>query len=522
MFKSLKYKFIIIIITLLIVMFSSAIYSQTNIPQSSKNATIKINNQDIIELKSSLDNLSPQERAVQISNKLKNKLLYNQININNIELSQLNNQYLIYLKDNLFTLTKEDLDINGKDPNNFIKEFKNDLQKLKKTIPQSNLLYTCVFYGMIFILIFSPIIKFSFSQTITKIDRILIKIFWNLKRYKLRSKLFKFLKSIWNPTKHKLRPNKTEEISPSNKVNNESDQKKTSIWDSENIEKVKQKFKVGGIDDEGRQIIFIYKIFPKYVIYLAEGLYENRYVTFTGDPEIIKHCEEFLSQITDIYSNQAKDFDNPESINFQIASGIHSGILSICSNKQEEIKKNNDIEIENINKAKQTLMNAKNKVINWRIKKDRLEYLLSSFNTFIPLLFVIILFAIAPELSEGKIIDLLFLLNIPNDFLLAIIFSALGGFLSAAIKSTQIQVTQDVDLKQTATVRIYIAIVSGILIYAIIRANYIPDLTGILNNNVDQNNWRIATISAIAGFIEYFIPNLLTPKNNNNETNVNN
>lgn len=165
-----------------------------------------------------------------------------------------------------------------------------------------------------------------------------------------------------------------------------------------------------------------------------------------------------------------------------------------------------------VNKAiENTLKKAKKDVINYRIKKDRLEYLLSSFKTFIILIFVTILLATIPKLSQNIIIDF----NIPNDILIAVLFSSLGGLLSSAIKSSNLGLIEDININQSATIRIYIAVISGILVYAMIKSNYIPDLTNILTDDIEQNSWRISVISTIAGFIEYFIPNLLTRLNNN-------
>ncbi len=480
MIKFLKHKFIIVILTFLIVVFLTSAYSQAENSQAKngQDSIVKLGDAIIIELQSELGPYTKENRAKKISDELKNKVLNNQINIDNLETkNHKNGQYVIDFKESLILTDK---DLNGRELNNFAEEVQSQLEKHNIFTVLGNLIPSIIFYGFIFVLTFAPIM---FNLTLENIKN----------------------KFIWHP-KNRNRACENEQ----KKAGEEEGEEEEQVWGT--LNKVKKKFKCGQADFEGHKIISIYKINKNYVIYLAQGIYESGYVTYAGKQEILKRFDKFTHQIIEIYASQTKGFDNPESVNYQIAHAIYTAIRLNDSCMTNDGHDNTDcddnadrgIKVDEI--IENTLKKAKKTVINYRIKKDRLEYLLSSFKTFIILIFVTILLATIPKLSQNIIIDF----NIPNDILIAVVFSSLGGLLSSAIKSSNLGLIEDININQSATIRIYIAVISGILVYAMIKSNYIPDLTNILTDDIEQNSWRISVISTIAGFIEYFIPNLLT------------
>ncbi|MDJ0743278.1 MAG: hypothetical protein QNJ32_07940 [Xenococcaceae cyanobacterium MO_167.B27] len=477
----MKHKFIIVILTFLTVVFLTSAYSQAENSQAKngQDSIVKLGDAIIIEFQSELVTYTKENRAKKISDEFKNKVLNNQINIDNIETkNNKNGQYIIYLKDSLMTLT--DKDLNGRELNNFAEEVQSQLEKYNIFTVLGNLIPSIIFYGFIFVLTFAPIM---FNLTLENIKN----------------------KFIWHPKNR----NRACENEQKKEGEEEAEEEEEQVWG--NLNKVKKKFKCGQADFEGHKIISIYKINKNYVIYLAQGIYESGYVTYAGKQEILKRFDKFTHQIIEIYASQTKGFDNPESVNYQIAHAIYTAIRLNDSSMTNDGDDNTDRGIKVDEIIENTLKKAKQSVINYRIKKDRLEYLLSSFKTFIILIFVTILLATIPKLSQNIIIDF----NIPNDILIAVLFSSLGGLLSSAIKSSNLGLIEDININQSATIRIYIAVISGILVYAMIKSNYIPDLTNILTDDIEQNSWRISVISTIAGFIEYFIPNLLTRLNNN-------
>lgn len=477
---------------------SSEVYKSETItavdPNEKPSYPVFLGKKEVFRIKSDLGGLTASERARKISKELLNKTLHSQISIDDTDLVQNEEQSIIYLRDALITLTKEDL--SGVSAEDIAEKTKNAIDGYrKKDWLNSNFILSVLFYLAISLLIFMPIIKVWISKNY----RFISKRFPRVTSAARKNVFYRILNRLLN----NILPSKDDDIKSQN--SNAIDTNYMGSWKYKNLDEVQQDYSVGKLDSAGKKILFIYNINSEYVIYLARGIKESDYVAYTGNPEILSKCNKFLSKIIDIYANQVQDFDNPEGINFQIASGIYA---AINSTPEEE---------ENVAKI---LEDAKNSVIAYRTKKDRLEYILSSFTAFIFLIIAAIAIAIFPRMSQGRVIDLLFILDIPNDFLLAVIFSALGGLLSVSIKSREIKIVQDIDSTQIATIRIYISIISGIIVYAIIRSNYIPDLSRILTDNITENNWKISTISAMAGFIEYFIPNLLTPKDNHSNKNL--
>jgi hypothetical protein len=70
--------------------------------------------------------------------------------------------------------------------------------------------------------------------------------------------------------------------------------------------------------------------------------------------------------------------------------------------------------------------------------------------------------------------------------------------------------------------RIFIAVISSVIIYIALRADILPDLSQLLISGKagEINPWRVGFIAAAAGFTESFVPNILNLSNR--ETNKQN
>ncbi len=81
------------------------------------------------------------------------------------------------------------------------------------------------------------------------------------------------------------------------------------------------------------------------------------------------------------------------------------------------------------------------------------------------------------------------------------------------------------NIKTLAASRIYIAVISSVIIYTALRGD-IVGISILAKGNNEIPVLRIAFISAVAGFVESLVPNLLTrtgkqnddSKNNNNKS----
>lgn len=135
-----------------------------------------------------------------------------------------------------------------------------------------------------------------------------------------------------------------------------------------------------------------------------------------------------------------------------------------------------------------------------RVVSNRLKYLTSCF--VIVIINVIIAVILNFFVDEA---------SIPNSlrFIYTLItFGSFGGFISVYLKVNSLDL--EIFNKPTnqfwfGASRIFISMISSLIVYALIKADFI---IGFLNE-IDNNNYIFYTMACLSGFSEYFIPNAL-------------
>ncbi len=274
---------------------------------------------------------------------------------------------------------------------------------------------------------------------------------------------------------------------------------------------IQEEFKKGKRLAMGDRIEHIYCIDPDFVIYRTENsirtyINEDHLEGLNNKPLTQRRnkIQEDLAEVTSIQPDRKED---TKTINPLIAKGI---ILAL-DDKTDEAKKILEIAKKRLKKFNE----------DYRI----FRYLKGSFFMSIRFMLVIILLKIMPTLLPDLFNNTFDLFKIPEEFFVVIFFGALGGFLSVAYGIRRGAHDIDLDfgsnIERLAASRIYIAVISSLIIYSALRGEIVSGLSISLSENSNIctiPTLRIAFISAIAGFVERLVPDLLTNKANKDGT----
>ncbi len=201
---------------------------------------------------------------------------------------------------------------------------------------------------------------------------------------------------------------------------------------------------------------------------------------------------EIFGLLATIEAQNPEEIDKIETINLMTAKGIKLALDG------------------NIEDSKNLLSQASKRLELFRKEYAKLRYLIDSFYTASAIIFVVVFFILVPALFPLYFIDIIERLDISNMFLVVISCGALGGFLSIASGIKQIEIDPDNDVKVAATSRIFIAVISSVIIYIALRSNLVPNFSNfLLNETQEVDVWKVGLVSAAAGFTESLVPNIL-------------
>ena len=251
------------------------------------------------------------------------------------------------------------------------------------------------------------------------------------------------------------------------------------------IDKPINKIKIGDISDLGKKITQIYYRNNDYIIYSTDNHSNVAYTT----SDITKYNNsDILKQL--IYTTNLIDDKDRKKYSNRIASAYKECFDGNSKNAITILKS-----IDKIAERRKTI-------------KNRLVYLLSaSLFVILNIVISVIMFLINTDNETYK--------TIFNLFLIAT-FGSIGGIMSISLRIKTLNL--EVDGKHfihitNAIFRIFISMLSSIVIYEVIKANI---LLGILNQGNENHFYVFAVLS---GFSETFIPNLLKSIENNVENN---
>ena len=163
---------------------------------------------------------------------------------------------------------------------------------------------------------------------------------------------------------------------------------------------------------------------------------------------------------------------------------------------------------------------ANERLDRFRKKYNVMKYLGGSFWELCSFLIAFLSLKIFPILWSDLFKDIFVLLGFSQEFLIVIFFGALGGFLSVAyrIRTIGIEIDPDSNFRILGASRIYIAVISSLIIYSALKGEIVNGVSLLLTeNSAEIPISRIAFISAASGFIERFVPDLLTRSTQQNQ-----
>ena len=263
------------------------------------------------------------------------------------------------------------------------------------------------------------------------------------------------------------------------------------------------KYQVGELDITGKRIDHIYHYTDDYIIcrtselvqWLLNPIPEDKY------KESKERINKILPNLTRIEAQNPEEIDKVETINRLTAKGIK---LALEGNEKN---------------SKEILEDAEKRLKTFRTTYARVRYLIGSFYSASTIIFLIAFIISAHTVFHSFFIDIIDVFDISRAFLVVIASGALGGFLSVAYGIKQVNINPDFDVTVTATSRIFIAVISSVIIYIAIESNLFSELSEFLLD--DQSSklylWMVGIISAAAGFVEYFAPNILKKVANTQE-----
>ena len=467
--------FVIFILNISIITTGSLVYAQEigasnqgeNEPAILENEVaepVTLGDEVLFYIKNPAGEYSAQERAQKISEELKTIAETRAIDLDNLEIEQQGEASLIILKKVIATLTAPDFNSEEESreelENKYLQELNYAINRYRENSeinlvnPLGTVLLTLILFGLIIWPIYDSRLKI-FLKTINE-------------RYEqIKNSFFE----IFN-----------------NESQKEMEEKKYFL----------DKYKVGELDSTGKLIEYIYHSSEDYIVCRTSKLVQwllNR--KSEKCEEYIKRINGILELLTKIESKNPEEIDKVETINLLTAKGI-----KLALEGEEEA-------------SKKILQDADKRLQSFRSTYAKVRYLIDSFYAASSIIFTLLLLISVPKLFPSFFINIIETFNISEMFLVVVSCGALGGFLSVAYGINRINVDPDFDIRVTATSRIFIAVISSIIVYITLRANLFSDLSEFLLNEQTSEFylWRVGFISVVAGFTESFVPNILNLPN---------
>ena len=478
--------FVIFILTISIITTSSLVYSQEKEASNQgkdEQATLKnevaepvtLGDEEIFYIKNPAGGYSAQQRAQKISQELKAIAESSPINVDHLEIIEQEKTSIILLRNPLVTLTEQDAKSEEKD----IKKLGEDyLTKIKLAV---NKYRTIKKRSQLAPLLTLLIFLISFSIVIMPFYAPRIKVYITNAREWFGSSL------AWVAQPFYLGIS----ILPKQGID-----KFPQLSQEEKEENFSEKYRVGELDNTGKLIEYIYHATDDYIIYRTNKVV--RWILNKGvDQEYENKVNQIIEPLASIEFKNPEEIERVETINRLTAQGIRLAL-------QNE----ND-------SAKKLFEEADNRLESFRQIDAKLQYLIASFYAANAIIFAILFSILLPTFYREHFIDIFQEFSVPGNFIVAISCGALGGFLSVASGIRRVEIDPDSDVMIAGMSRIFIAVISSVIIYIALRANLLPDLSKLLLNGEFQqvDAWRVGFISAAAGFTESFVPNILNLQN---------
>ena len=560
--RHLKFLIILLITIFLIFIVNFPVYSSVNSKCQSLNRCVFLGDRPLFEIKAKAGDYIPEVRAYIISNKLTSKAKDMSINIDWLHATKLNdNTAAVAISANniqeeyLLTITEKDAELEAplelaRKYNKIIQEeITNYRSRIRGNPWWSLFLLVFSFIVLVHQLLWNWIIflwnwfrnlpiwpwnwKWFWNWPIWPWNwkwenwKWNWKWFWNWPiwpwNWKWENWPWNWIKNLWNlPIWPWNNPSNTNPNNSSNPLIKRlktftktltktftGNQDKNGKLTPDHLEKQYQKWKR---DPSGNLIEEIYSLEPDYVIYRTG----NRIICFINEDHIEnpdrkklhKNYNKVQKELAKIRSKLPPQIEEIEAINILIAKGIR---LALDGEK---------------NTAKEVLNIADQRLDKFRNKYNARTYLSGSFLGLISFLIAIPSLVIFPILWPDSFKDFFLLLGIPREFLVVIIFGGLGGFLSVAYRMGTGGLSKEKDpdsnFRILGAARIYIAVISSLVIYSAFKGEIVNGVSLLLKDNLGETvGAKIAFISALAGFVERFVPDLLTRSAQQNEENSN-
>jgi hypothetical protein len=453
---------IVFILTLSIITVSSLAHSQNqganNQGKDEVAAPVTLGGETVFKIKKA-GNYSPQERAKKLSEELKAKAEDRSIEINSLKIEQQGETTQIVLKDVLVNLNEDDTQSEGLTKQQLADKYLENIKlaitryRDRESLPVS--LLSLLILSIALLIIVWPLIY-------PTIKLVLADWYENFINFKERNER----------------------------------QKSGTDGREESEEEILKRYKVGELDRCGNFIEYIYSHPHDYVIYRTKKAIRWDYLPpKNGGIDYSKRINQILDIISKIWSRNPEEIERVETINKLTVYGIKLALE------------------DDISMSKKVLDAASIRLEDFRERDARLQYLLGSFYALTTIILAILLLGVLPGFFDRSIINIFDKFSVPREFIVVVSCGAMGGFLSVALGINRIEIETDSDFRIAGISRIFIAVISSLIIYIALRANLFSDLSKILLNVNGQSQkvdiWRVGFVSAAAGFTETLVPNIL-------------
>lgn len=233
-------------------------------------------------------------------------------------------------------------------------------------------------------------------------------------------------------------------------------------------------YKIGGRDNDGKEVHKIYTKAQGYVIYRTDNAI--RIDLDDDDPNLAAYSANHYKigvQLARLYSLLPEELCSTESINRLVGRAI---TLNIAGCHED---------------ARMVLRHAESRLVKLKTIQGRLQYTASAF------LFALFIFAGSLLKDFGK-----------NQIIAQVmVCGALGGLLSIVVGYRKLNI--DVDAGRTTNCliglsRIVIAIIASVFVFFAIKANVIFSFV-----NAQPESHGIFMLAMVAGFVEMLVPNIM-------------
>lgn len=479
-----KILFLTLFILIGISLFCSA-YSKDN---TNINTAVKLGEEIILHINNPAEGLNEQQRAEKISKQLEQIFKTSAIDSDEIYIEKKGENRVIFLKKLLINLTPKDIEsLNLNQENSQIKIINKLTNAANKYYKKQSIKSTILSLLIILSLFFLIVIPFYHSifirwynyfeewlaSNIEKAKNIICPPFQLLLKY-LLCQLDLFCES--NSSTCNLNNNKCAYVLNS-----------TSIFES--------KYKTESLDNKGRLIKHIYFYKKDFIIYKTidsvEWMINHEYPSISP-LDYSNRINKIMFSLANLESQNPKKIGRPETINKLVAQGIKLALEDSIEDSQKLLDK------------------AKERLKTLRITYFKQHYLIASFYTSSLIIFTMACINYMYNLFGEYVLNILEIVHISTELTTVIICGCLGGFLSVAYGIKKIIINPDDDFVVVGVSRIFIAVISSIIIYVTVKADIVSDLSQLfLNDSSKVDLWKVGFISVIAGFIESLVPNLL-------------